>query len=449
MAGTKRSFGEDVRAGEPAATEPHGRRGLLHFLTHRSKAGDRPQVDLSAPLAAYSSFADDDRDLSLGYLLRQSAHAIDRGNALIAARGAELARAVEAKGRVDVALATQGARLALALFWVFVGVILAREAALSPVGDVRGLLPDAAARLARVFVAIGVLGAVAAFVGAFLARAAAAGVAPGDGNLGAEAGAIAREFHAAIAALRARLGGDSAGAAAVDLSRLHFTALEAATFFQRIDFLTEPDHARAAEAFRCYLGERQTAAGGAALPAFILLVVGAAAGAGVFLIAAPGFVLPALPFWVLAASIGLGLLYAAMGLVFALAGGPAGGGAGAKARDEVLSQLRKAYVASGAPRADDIIGEAEAALAAFTARIGEARRNHSPDQKFDQPEEDFAWRRAPEGPRFVDQTFMAAPPVFRAGTQANFPKNFFTGRGRNAAPKQSPDPQETPPWLKE
>jgi hypothetical protein len=448
MVGTRQSFGEDVRAGEmPAAARV--KRGFLDFLKRRAKAGGR-QVDLSAPLAAYSSFADDGRDISLGYLLRQSAHAIDRGNALIAARGAALARAVEARSRVDVALATQGARLALALFWVFVGVILAREAALPHAGEVRGLFPDAAARLARVFVAIGVLGAVVAFVGAFLARGAAAGGGDrSESNLGAEAGAIAREFHAAIAALRARIGDDSAGAAAVDLSRLHFTALEATSFFQRIGFLTEPDHARAAEAFRRFLGERQPAAGGAAMPAFVLLVIGAAAGAGVFLIAAPGFVLPALPLWVLAASIGLGLLYAAMGLVFALAGGSAASSSGAKAHDEVLTQLRKAYVAAGAPRADDIIGEAEAALSDFTARIGAARRSHSADQQFDQNSDDLAWRRPPDGPRFVDQRFMAAPPVFRAETQANFPKNFFTGRGRNAAPKQSTVARETPPWLKD
>ncbi len=65
------------------------------------------------------------------------------------------------------------------------------------------------------------------------------------------------------------------------------------------------------------------------------------------------------------------------------------------------------------------------------------------------PAEDLAWRKAPEGPRFVAQNFAAAPPKFVADAAASVRRGFFSKPARpDAAPKQAFGVSEAPPWLK-
>lgn len=415
MAGERQSFGDDIRAPDCAA----------------------------APQLSYSIGAASDGEVSFGFLLRQSAHAIDRGHTLIAARGDTLARTAAAKGAVEAALASHAARLLIALFWVFIGVVLAREAlAGSPV---RGLSAESAALLARIFVAIGVLGAVAAFVGGFLTRSAARTAPSLEPNFGSEAGGIVRDFGDAVAALKSRIEGDGSDAAADDISRLHLVALEAASFLEGISFLTEPDHARAETEFRAFLSRRPAPPGSGPSP-FFLLALGALTGAGAVFGGAP--LNSGLPLWAIAALPGLAVLYAGMGFLFAAAGSSATASAAARARHDLLTDMRRAYVAAGPPRAGDLIAGVEAALSRFRRRIADEDRSRADHSAASDPSE-FAWRRPPEAPRFVAQTFEAAPPVFRPDRQGGLRKNFFGGRSRNADPKQSPSAPDAPPSLKE
>lgn len=463
--GEKRPFGDDVRAAKAAAltsgrrgaTSASGKRGLsligglAAMFARKSGPPSAPSPFTDAALTSlYSVGASSDRSVSLGFLLRQSAHAIDRGRSLIAARGDELALMVAARASGDAVLAAHAARLVMALFWVFIGVVLTREASMGLA--VRGLDAGSAAMLARIFVAVGILGAVAAFVGGFLVKAAAKrGAAKTDANFGAEAGAIARDYGATVEALRARIGDDNRDAAGDDVSRLHLVAVEAAAFFEGISFLTEPDHARAEEKFSAFLAGRPAQAGGGGGLLLILLggVIGAGATVGVVTGGAARHLETGLPLWAVVALPGLAVLYAAIGGVFSLVGVSASGPAGAAARHEILTSLRVAYVAAGAPRADQLIDDVEAALRRSHTRITEAPPAAA-DLQSDNPwARNSAWTRPAEPPRFVGQTFDAAPPVFRPERQAGLRKNFFGERGRNADPKQTASAPDAPPWLKD
>ncbi len=64
-----------------------------------------------------------------------------------------------------------------------------------------------------------------------------------------------------------------------------------------------------------------------------------------------------------------------------------------------------------------------------------------------------AWRKAPEGPQFVAQSFVSAPPKFvaDAGAPAGQParRGFFSKSARpDASPKQAFGASQAPPWLK-
>lgn len=444
MAETRKSFGDDVRAAEKPSSfakrcfAPLLRLKTLFSLKHRAA----PLFSADALASLYSVGARDDGDVSLGFLLRQSAHSIERGRALIAARGAELSRLIAAQTASEASLAAWAARLLIALFWAFAGVVLVREA--SAGSPVRGLAAADAAMLARVFVAVGVLGAAAAFVGGFLARAAAKNAGAG-GDLGAEAGRIARDFGETVAEIRARIGSESGGAAAGEFSRLHLVALEAASFFEAIGFLAEADEARAAEKFRAFLAGC-SAPSSSGVPGLLLLALGAAIGVGAAG-GAPSFgAASGLPLWAVLALPGLAFLYAGMGVLFSAAGASASGTAAAQAREEMLTALRRSYVAAGAPKANALFSEVEAALADFRARIGADGRAHS-GRAGDSNVDDPAWRKPAEGPRVVPRAFEALPPLFRADAQAP-PAKIFSARGRrNAEPKQTASAPDAPPWL--
>lgn len=64
--------------------------------------------------------------------------------------------------------------------------------------------------------------------------------------------------------------------------------------------------------------------------------------------------------------------------------------------------------------------------------------------------EDLPWRKAPEGPQFVAQSFQSAPPKFVAGQSEPRERGFFSKPARpDASPKQGFEGAETPPWLKD
>lgn len=460
-----RSFGNDLRAPEPVTTVSRGGVSLWRILTGRKRRGGAGADGFSSrpflkdhELARLFSVGGAEGDVSLAFLLRQSAHAIDRARALIAARGDAIARHLAASGAAEARMAAAAARLTIAILWLFIGAVLAREAGVvAGIGagiGARGLDPAQASALARIFVAVGVLGAVAAFVGGFIARAASAPRA--TSGFGTEAGALARHFAGAVAET-----GDDAQA----VTRLHCLAVEATSFFEGIDFLTEPDHARAEARFARFLEGRATGESGAAAVLFFALalvstgaVIGALATSGAPAGAIPAFAFPA---WVVIVLPGLALLYAAMGAIFAAAGAGAAGALAARARHETLVALRKAYVEAGAPRADDVIAAIETALSragaapnsGFGARA--ARIDTPPPDRIDGPADathsdaDFAWRRPPAAPRFVARSFEAAPPVFRPEKQAHLRKNIFGSTRRNADPKQPASAPDAPPWLKD
>lgn len=442
MTQTRKSFGEDVRAPETATPAiARTRKPLFAFsLFSRKKNGASPRLNREALAALYSHHRQDDGEVSFAFLLRQCVHALERARDLVDARGADLARAASARGASDAMLAAWAARLFIALFWVFVGVILTREA--SSGLPVRGLDAASAAMLARVFVALGVLGAVAAFVGGYLVRAGEKSFR-GETGFGAEAGRIAREIGENVAAIRDRIGED--GASAGDVSRLHFAGVEAAAFFESVAFLAEADHHRAEEKFSAFLNRHAPAAPASGGPLLILLgvLIGAVAVAGGW----PRLGVAALPLWAVLALPGLSLLYAVLGAVFAAAAAASAGSSPSKARHEILHSLRTAYVEAGAPRADDLIEEIEGALS--LVRRSQGRHDRNEPAAADSNAREFSWSRPPEGPRFVPQSFEAAPPIFRAETQAKLRKNFFASRERNAEPKQSPGAPDAPPWLKD
>ncbi|HNS86991.1 MAG TPA: hypothetical protein PKH09_08805 [Parvularculaceae bacterium] len=443
MGEREHSFGDDVRAPESAGAGSAQSRFRLRLPSVGAGRGAGPEFrgDALAALYAQHRHRHDD-DVSFGFLLRQSAAAIEQARALINARGGEIARAIAQAGSTDARLAAWGARLLIALLWVFIGIVLARDSGAGVFA--RGLDPGSGSMLARIFVGVGVLGAAIAMVGGFLAKAGDA-ISARSADFGAEAGEIVRAFGETAADLRRRIADEDDAAAASDLSRLHLMAVEAATFLEGINFLAEPDHERAGEKFRAFLSGApagRNAAPAAAGLVFLVLV------ASVGLAAATGEVSTGFPPWVAVALPGFAALYAGLGLLFAAAGADAAGGAAARARDETLTRLRKAYVAAGAPRADDIIEDVEAAIDAFQRRIGPGH-HHSTSAGGESKAVETDRRRGAEAPRFVAHTFDAAPPVFRTERQANFRKNFFTAKRRNADPKQSPNAPDAPPWLKD
>ncbi|NWG93373.1 MAG: hypothetical protein HXY21_12860, partial [Parvularculaceae bacterium] len=143
--------------------------GLWPFKT---AADDRRRYSVKSLAAAMASgAAGQTEDVSLVFLLRQSANAISRGRMMVAERGAALSKIVAAAAQGDARLAAQAARLLIALFWVFLAVMLAKEAAAG--APTRGLAASDAAGLSRIFAALGVLGVASAMVGGLLVKARA------------------------------------------------------------------------------------------------------------------------------------------------------------------------------------------------------------------------------------------------------------------------------------
>jgi hypothetical protein len=403
------------------------RRGGLFWRARRARLeGARAEPTFSG--AAGSAH------FSLGFLLRQSAHAIEQEREALIRRGLSLARAVDRRRGGELTLIAHFVRLLIGLFWLYLALRLDREAlsALAAGSALAGDLPVALAQaLARLFLALGAIGVAAAFVGAWIVI----GAGQGDNvalrrlaaGLGGEAAAIAKRFDEDLDRLRREMDDHARPADAVDdLSRMHLVALESAVFFSEIRFLTEPDRGAAARQFEAFLARFRARPAASFLAALMVFTVGAMWGfifgfiRGLSL--APGVEPPipepsGIPDWAILASLGLALLYALAGRLVELFRAPLTMSAVWRAREEALDALRAAFVAGAGPRIEDVIRRIEDALAVYRARL---------------PAESAAHAALPERPRFVEPAFAGAPPAFRVDAQAPFWKKIFTGAAQNA-----------------
>lgn len=411
--------------------------GVVRFL-QRFAAAPRRVASPTEFDADFAAAGGDESALSLGFLLRQSANAIGRGRRLLSERGRAMAAAIDAQGRENAVLLAQAARLAIALFWLFIAVMLAREMAAAGGAPVRGLASGDAQMAARVFFALAALGVVAAFVGGFLARGLSGGaVREAADALGGATGRAARDYGETLDALRAQLERQARrpGDALDDLARMHLVALEASAFFSEIQFLSDTDGDDALAKFRGFLRERAPAPPASGAGRFLLFALGAAFGVGLAAALRPGAAAgfsSGLPLWVLAASLGFALLYFAVGPLFRAAGGAADELA-LRARAAALDRVRAAFAAESAPRLDDLVRRTEDAAAILKARLGDDARREAAEQAGPEP----AWRRPPEPPQFVAARFDLAPPAFRVGQSS---------ARNNAEPKQPPAGLGAPPW---
>lgn len=414
--------------------------GVARFF--RRFAGAPAGQGSTADFHAAFSAAGGDGALSLGFLLRQGANSIGRGRSFLEERGRALAAAIDAQSREEAVLLAQAARLAIALFWLFIAVMLAREVSASGGAPVRGLAAGDAMMAARVFFALAALGVVAAFVGGYLARGGALGAARAEADaLGAATGRIARDFGDSLDRLRADMEQHArrAGDALDDLARMHLVALEAAAFFREIQFLADPDADDAEAKFRGFLRERAPAPPASGGGGLLLFALGCLFGVGFAAALRPGAgagLSTGLPFWVLAASLGFALLYFVVGPLFRAAGGVstrAPGDLAGRAREAALGRVRAAFAAEDAPRLDDLIRRTEDAAAVLKARLDD----HAPRAAAGVDPEP-AWRRPPPPPQFVDPRFDPSPPPFRAGG---------TSARNDAKPKQSLSDLGAPPWM--
>lgn len=482
MAVTRRAFGEDVRAAEDAA--PPRRRGLFGLFAAPQKGPARgsARIDPETPLASLFTVgarsdhsAADEGDgpghFSLNFSLRQSAHDIQKGRALLAGRARALAAAIEQRRGGELTLIAHFCRLLIGLFWLYLGLRLDREAlaatALS-LGGVWGMPIETAVAVSRLFLALAAFGVLAAFMGGWLVMGAGhadnQALRRKSAALGAEAAGIARAFDEGLGRLRRQMDERLRRPedAVEDLSRMHLVALEAALFFQEIAFLAEERRADAAAHFRDYLKRHAGGAGaGGFLALFLPFLIGGMWGyifgfiRGVSL--APGAALPVpepsgLPSWAIVASIGLALVYALIGRFFDFFRAPLTVVAAARARDEALDSLRAAFVAGDAPRIGEVIRRIEDAFAVYKARLSGsaagAGAQTAPQAAADSQGGEPEWRKIAEPPRFEAQSFHAAPPSFRADAPAkDGRRNLMFGGARNAAPKQSARGREKPPWL--
>lgn len=473
------SFDADVRPPERGSGAPP-RRSIVEKIARAfvgAPAAERASFDFGAPLRALYSparpAASDASRFSLGFLLTQSALKIGESQRALLKHGARLAAAIEDRRGGEQQFAVNALRLLIAIIWAAYAfwldrAALAALAAGAPLVD--GEMPIADAQtIALILFWLAIAGCIGALLGGaatnLSGRSSNARLRAVAARLGEEAAGVAKEFDSALDELRAQMDARGARVDAVeDLSRMHMTALESAAFFHDVQFLTDADRGSADRRFRSYLaraaGETSAGApsGGRSADNLILLIAGIMIGVCIgYIVFSPETTTAAATAASLskyptpyAAVVGLGALYAMIGLLLSVFRGPITIDAAVQARDEALDSVRAAFVAGNAPRVDAIIRRIEDALDVYKARLSAGgaatTANHGADS------EEPAWRRAPEAPRFVAQSFLAAPEAFRADPASEPQRRFFGSRKDDgAAPKQSFESGETgraaPPWL--
>lgn len=361
---------------------------------------------------------------ALGAELERSAREITHRQARLEDEAMRLAATIGERLDGEATLITQGLRFCIVAFWTVLAVTLAW---ISRGGDANwaawiGPVTQADAYvLARAFAIL----AGAGFIVAFAVAALVFALGKGDNNrvraraawLGSEAGAFALEFDNELKRLRDAMDDrkENPSAAVSELSRMHLTALEAAAFFRSMQFLTDERD----EAIRQFRGFLRGAGGGGAsiFEAYLLGLL-----SGVFFM---GFLTPAqirlpvdipdfsanYPWAVLSMLLG-GFVFAIAGLIVNLVRGVLTAGAGRQARSEALDAVRSGFVSRNAPRIESVIQRIEDAVDVFQARLAGWRPKSAlgPEPETETP----SWRKPPEGPRFVETSFAAAPKAFLA-----------------------------------
>ncbi|MEE2690879.1 MAG: hypothetical protein VX640_04975 [Pseudomonadota bacterium] len=413
-----------VRPAEPpapdhpsfAAAEPAGARSgapdpaKLFFPSERGFAGDgsaRP-------------------DTSLGFELSRSANDIVGRQVSLSEKAGALSSAIAERLDGETSLITQGFRIIIAMMWAFFAITLlwiSRGGAAPWAAWMGAVAPGDAAILARAFTIIAAAGLAVPFVVGLVVWA----LGKSDNNalraksaeLGREAGALALDFDAELDRLRRDMDArkENPAAAVIELSRAHLTALEAAVFFRRLQFLTEPDRYEASLKFRGFL--RGTAAPAGKFEAFLLGLLTGVFAYGMIAptpiqipIDLPAGFLESYPWAVTSILVGA-FFFAIVGLVVSLMRGVLTAPAERQARSEALDAVRSGFVGMNAPSIESLIRRIEDALDVYQARLSGFRPSgaHAADAAAETP----AWRKPPEGPRFVDTGFAAAPKAFLAG----------------------------------
>lgn len=362
-------------------------------------------------------------DGSLSGRLRYSAGAIMRRQSDLAGEAARVAEAVGARLGGAVSMTAWTMRFLIALAWGFFAAELAWARFTGSTAGIVGLGPVAADDIVPLIVVFG-LAASAGLIAVFLGAAAVSLAGNADNRrireratlFGDRAGGLALQFDAKLDELRRSMDGRANAVDAVaDLSRAHLTALEAAVFFRDIQFLTDDEDAAAK--FRGYLARVSGGGGGTGKPqAFVLgILTGMIAMAFLYgpRIEAPVVAelkYPAVQAWILLG----GLAYLIAGLIAETLSGLVTAGVAREAREEALDAVRSGFVARGAPRVEDVIRRIEDALDVYKAR---ARAPRGAGGEATNADDVPAWRKPPEGPRFVDAGFQAAPKTFLVGPE--------------------------------
>ncbi|MBB5518942.1 hypothetical protein [Amphiplicatus metriothermophilus] len=301
--------------------------------------------------------------------------------------------------------------------------------------------PNHAAIVSAVFFWFGALLATGGLIGLLFVSAA------GDADnrkvqararrLGGDAAAIALRIDAALAAAREEMDRHHArnrpARAVGALSQAHLIALEAATLFRTLGVLNDRPGEPADEAARRRFAEflRESAApedvpqAGAFFAVLAALAIGFAFGYGfAYVQFVPG---PESPEQTDAASLlklypaaahallGAGLIYALLGWICGQLRFVIAADARRQALVEALDAARSPFTGENAPRMDDIAQRIEDALAVYIAWVEPPPGKPKTGAAAAAAEDDApAWRRPPEGPRFVETGFQAAPKAFRA-----------------------------------
>ena len=124
-----------------------------------------------------------------------------------------------------------------------------------------------------------------------------------------------------------------------------------------------------------------------------------------------------------------GLVYAAIGLIFAIFAGPITADAATKAREEALDAVRSGFTSREAPRPADIIIRINEAVEVFRARVGRRSGARSlagaRSADFDNADRSFddeipPWRNRDSSVKFVETGFSSTPKEWRADPYVDF-----------------------------
>lgn len=337
---------------------------------------------------------------------------------------------------------------------------------------------DDAWALARMFGVLFLLGVLAAYLPLILAimrgRFSPRGVIDRSQEYGRRLAGMLRGLDDRLRAHRAALGDShkSNAEVATEVARAHVTAQSAILLFHELGFIVDEESAgrpvpfdAALKRYRGYLSRSSAPAentlyqeylSGLARGGLAGLAFGAAFGAvGVLIAMGIPLEIPLVEIFggiedypaALALLIFGGLSYFFLAEPLAEIVAELGYAATRQERiAESLRAIRSTITGDQAPRARDIAQRVEDLAEIFRSRLsgGSTSAHHQAEERTDLP-----WRQAPEAPRFALQSFDAAPPIFRVDRQAPGEKKMFSGRRRNAAPKQSAKAPEAPPWLKD